>query len=173
MLCFWSRVMMICQMEVTTMTQFVWYVPNPILPVNLVKSGSSALRVNLPHANGQPAPDMGPALTVAGDRPLIPDAHSVVKEETASKFLSLGTMASTKAGCQRSPPPITSLRKTSHGSANEQTDCLMAEAAVPYCAYPATPAEHQPYRAPSVVVYRLFERGERHKPILTVAGDRH
>ncbi|CAH0698573.1 unnamed protein product [Spodoptera exigua] len=30
---------------------------------------------------------------------------------------------------------------------------LWAEVAVPHCAYPATPAEHQPYWAPSVVVY--------------------
>ncbi|CAD0249735.1 unnamed protein product [Spodoptera exigua] len=29
--------------------------------------------------------------------------------------------------------------------------------AVPHCVYPATPAEHQPFRAPSVVVYWLFE----------------
>ncbi|CAH0690236.1 unnamed protein product [Spodoptera exigua] len=37
------------------------------------------------------------------------------------------------------------------------------EVAVPHCAYPATPAEHQPYRAPSVVVYWLFEaRAERY-----------
>ncbi|CAH0699526.1 unnamed protein product [Spodoptera exigua] len=42
---------------------------------------------------------------------------------------------------------------------------LWAEVAVPHCAYPATPAEHQPYRAPSVVVYWLFEvRAERCAP---------
>ncbi|CAH0699539.1 unnamed protein product [Spodoptera exigua] len=33
---------------------------------------------------------------------------------------------------------------------------VWAEVAVPHCAYPATPAEHQPLRAPSVVVYWLF-----------------
>ncbi|CAH0691699.1 unnamed protein product [Spodoptera exigua] len=43
---------------------------------------------------------------------------------------------------------------------------LWAEVAVPHCAYPATPAEHKPYRAPSVVVYWLFEaRAERYAPI--------
>ncbi|CAH0663662.1 unnamed protein product [Spodoptera exigua] len=40
-------------------------------------------------------------------------------------------------------------------TANEQPYYLMV--AVPHCACPATPAEHQPYRAPSVVVYWLFE----------------
>ncbi|CAH0674178.1 unnamed protein product [Spodoptera exigua] len=65
--------------------------------------------------------------------------------------------------------------------------------AVPHCAYPATPAEHQPFRAPSVVVEWLFEaRAERYapyarawfwsggelplladrRPVLTVTGDR-
>ncbi|CAH0697126.1 unnamed protein product [Spodoptera exigua] len=34
---------------------------------------------------------------------------------------------------------------------------LWAEVAVPHCGYPATPAEHQQYRAPSVAVYWLFE----------------
>ncbi|CAH0692023.1 unnamed protein product [Spodoptera exigua] len=34
---------------------------------------------------------------------------------------------------------------------------LWAEVAVPHGAYPATPAEHQPYGAPSVVVDWLFE----------------
>ncbi|CAH0698203.1 unnamed protein product [Spodoptera exigua] len=42
---------------------------------------------------------------------------------------------------------------------------LWAEVAVPHCAYPATSAEHQPYRSPSVVVYWLFEaRAERYAP---------
>ncbi|CAH0698181.1 unnamed protein product [Spodoptera exigua] len=40
---------------------------------------------------------------------------------------------------------------------------------MPHCAYPATPAEHQPFRAPSVVVYWLFEvRAERYAPYARV-----
>ncbi|CAH0699120.1 unnamed protein product [Spodoptera exigua] len=46
---------------------------------------------------------------------------------------------------------------------------LWAEAAVTHCAYPATPAEHQPYRAPSVMVYWLFEaRAKRYAPYARV-----
>ncbi|CAH0699602.1 unnamed protein product [Spodoptera exigua] len=54
-------------------------------------------------------------------------------------------------------------------SANKQTDYLMAEVAVPHCSYPATLVEHQPCRAPSVVVYLLFEaRAERYAPYARV-----
>ncbi|CAH0697521.1 unnamed protein product [Spodoptera exigua] len=44
-----------------------------------------------------------------------------------------------------------------------------AEVAVPHCAYPVAPAEHQPYWAPTVVVYWLFEaRAERYAPYARV-----
>ncbi|CAH0668745.1 unnamed protein product [Spodoptera exigua] len=42
---------------------------------------------------------------------------------------------------------------------------LWAKVVVPHCSYPATPAEHQPFRARFVVVYWLFEaRAERYAP---------
>ncbi|CAH0694902.1 unnamed protein product [Spodoptera exigua] len=42
---------------------------------------------------------------------------------------------------------------------------LWAEVAVPHWSYPASPAEHQPYMSPSVVVYWLFDaRAERYAP---------
>ncbi|CAH0664146.1 unnamed protein product [Spodoptera exigua] len=48
-----------------------------------------------------------------------------------------------------------------------ETQAFKAEVAVPHCAYPATPAEHQPYGAllePSVVVYWLFAaRADRYR----------
>ncbi|CAH0698328.1 unnamed protein product [Spodoptera exigua] len=57
-----------------------------------------------------------------------------------------------------------------HNNSNVVNPCFLgAEVAVPHCAYPAPPADHQPYRAPSVVVYWLFEaRAERYAPYARV-----
>ncbi|CAH0686089.1 unnamed protein product [Spodoptera exigua] len=47
---------------------------------------------------------------------------------------------------------------------------LWAEVAVPHCVYPATPSENQPYRAPFVVVYWLFEARAASRALGSASG---